>query len=61
MKARKILVSLAALALVAAISIGGTIAYLTSQQTVTNTFSVGNVNVTDGPFCRKTDGLFCRP
>lgn len=46
MKARKILVSLAALALVAAISIGGTIAYLTSQQTVTNTFSVGNVKIT---------------
>ena len=36
MKARKILVSLAALALVAAISIGGTLAYLTQQKTVTN-------------------------
>lgn len=33
MKARKILVSVAALALVAAISIGGTLAYLTSQAT----------------------------
>lgn len=46
MKARKILVSLAALALVAAISIGGTLAYLTSTQSVKNTFTVGNVNIT---------------
>ena len=46
MKARKILVSLAALALVAAISIGGTLAYLTSKATVTNTFTVGNVAIT---------------
>ena len=46
MKARKILVSLAALALVAAISIGGTLAYLTQQKTVTNTFTVGNVTIT---------------
>ena len=45
MKARKILVSLAALALVAAISIGGTLAYLTSTQSVKNTFTVGNVNI----------------
>ena len=47
MKARKILVSLAALALVAAISIGGTLAYLTSQtKEVKNTFTVGNVSIT---------------
>lgn len=46
MKARKILVSLAALALVAAISIGGTLAYLTSNDEVKNTFSVGNVGIT---------------
>ena len=46
MKARKILVSLAALALVAAISIGGTIAYLTSTDKVENTFTVGNVKIT---------------
>ena len=47
MKARKILVSVAALALVAAISIGGTLAYLTSQtKTVKNTFTVGNVKIT---------------
>lgn len=46
MKARKILVSLAALALVAAISIGGTLAYLTSQATVENTFTVGKITIT---------------
>lgn len=46
MKARKILVSLAALALVAAISIGGTLAYLTSTDKVENTFTVGNVSIT---------------
>lgn len=46
MKARKILVSLAALALVAAISIGGTIAYLTSTDEVKNTFTVGKVAIT---------------
>ena len=45
MKARKILVSLAALALVAAISIGGTLAYLTSNDEVVNTFTVGNVAI----------------
>lgn len=47
MKARKILVSVAALALVAAISIGGTLAYLTSKtDTIKNTFTVGNVHIT---------------
>ena len=45
MKARKILVSLAALALVAAISIGGTLAYFTDSKTATNTFTMGNVNI----------------
>lgn len=46
MKARKILVSLAALALVAAISIGGTLAYLTSHDEVKNTFTVGKISIT---------------
>ena len=46
MKARKILVSVAALALVAAISIGGTIAYLTSTDKVENSFTVGKVAIT---------------
>lgn len=65
MKARKILVSLAALALVAAISIGGTLAYLTAQSTVKNTFTVGKIGMTmdealvneDGePVTRNADG-----
>ena len=46
MKARKILVSIAAVALVAAISIGGTLAWLTDKtENVVNTFTVGNVNI----------------
>lgn len=56
MKARKILVSLAALALVAAISIGGTLAYLTSQADVTNTFTVGKVAITMDETAVNTDG-----
>ena len=56
MKARKILVSLAALALVAAISIGGTIAYLTSTKTVTNTFTVGDVKITMDEALVNADG-----
>ena len=56
MKARKILVSLAALALVAAISIGGTLAYLTSKADVTNTFTVGKVAITMDETAVNTDG-----
>lgn len=56
MKARKILVSLAALALVAAISIGGTIAYLTSTDKVENTFTVGKVNIVLDEAKANTDG-----
>ncbi len=56
MKARKILVSLAALALVAAISIGGTIAYLTSTDKVENTFTVGNVAIKLDEAKANTDG-----
>ena len=44
-KAKKILVMVAALALTAAIAVGGTLAYLTSQDAVTNTFTVGNVQI----------------
>lgn len=46
MKARKILAMVMALALTAALAVGGTLAYLTSQDTVTNTFTVGNVAIT---------------
>ena len=56
MKARKILVSLAALALVAAISIGGTLAYLTSKDEVVNTFTVGNVAIKLDEAKANTDG-----
>ena len=56
MKARKILVSLAALALVAAISIGGTLAYLTSTAKVENTFTVGSVKITLDEAKVTTDG-----
>lgn len=56
MKARKILVSLAALALVAAISIGGTLAYLTSKDEVVNSFTVGSVGITLDEAAVDTDG-----
>ena len=46
MKARKILVMVMALALTAALAVGGTLAYLTSTKTVTNTFTVGKVDIT---------------
>ena len=61
MKARKILVSLAALALVAAISIGGTLAYLTNSKTVTNTFTVGNVTIKLDETKTNTDGTPVTP
>lgn len=46
MKARKILAMVMALALTAALAVGGTLAYLKSQDTVTNTFTVGKVDIT---------------
>ena len=61
MKARKILVSLAALALVAAISIGGTIAYLTSTDKVENSFTVGKVAITLDEAQVNTDGTAVAP
>ena len=45
MKARKILAMVAALALTAALAVGGTLAYLTSTDSVQNTFTVGNVQI----------------
>ena len=45
MKARKILAMVMALALTAALAVGGTLAYLTSHDSVTNTFTVGNVQI----------------
>lgn len=56
MKARKILAMVMALALTAALAVGGTLAYLTSQDTVTNTFTVGNVSITMDEAKINTDG-----
>ena len=43
---KKKLMTVLALVLVVAMSVAGTIAYLTSTDTVTNTFTVGNVEIT---------------
>lgn len=44
---KKTILTICALVLVAALSIGGTIAYLTaSTESIVNTFTVGNVNIT---------------
>lgn len=45
MKARKILAMVMALALTAALAVGGTLAYLTSTDEVKNTFTVGDVQI----------------
>lgn len=46
MKMKKVLAMACAMALTAAIAVGGTLAYLTSTDNVTNTFTVGNVAIT---------------
>jgi predicted ribosomally synthesized peptide with SipW-like signal peptide len=47
MKLRKIITLVAALVLVAAVAVGGTLAYLSAQtDEVTNVFTVGNVSIT---------------
>lgn len=43
---KKIALMATSLVLVAALAVGGTLAYLTSHATVTNTFTVGNVAIT---------------
>lgn len=46
MKMRKVLTMVAALALTAALAIGGTLAYLTAKTVpITNTFTVGNIKI----------------
>lgn len=45
MKAKKVLTLILCLVLVAALSVVGTLAYLTSSDTVTNTFSVGRIEI----------------
>lgn len=56
MKMRKILAMVMALALTAALAVGGTLAYLTSHDSVTNTFTVGNVQITLDETDVKPDG-----
>lgn len=43
---KKTLTVIIALVLVVVMSVAGTVAYLTSSDTVTNTFTVGNVEIT---------------
>ena len=57
-KAKKILVMVAALALTAAIAVGGTLAYLTSTDSVKNTFTVGKVAITLDEADVKLDGTY---
>ena len=45
MKLKKILTLMCCAVLLVCISVGATVAYLTSQDTVTNTFTVGNVSI----------------
>ena len=45
MKARKVLAIFACAALLVAATVGATLAYLTDQKSVTNTFTVGNVAI----------------
>jgi predicted ribosomally synthesized peptide with SipW-like signal peptide len=46
MKGKKLILGIAALALVAVISVSATMAYLTSQDEVVNTFTVGKIAIT---------------
>lgn len=45
-KSKKIITGIAAITLVAALGIGGTLAYLTDSEKVTNTFSVADLDIT---------------
>lgn len=45
-KMRKVLLAVCCAALLVCVTIGATVAYLTSKATVTNTFTVGNVKIT---------------
>lgn len=45
-KSKKIITGVAAIALIAALGIGGTMAFLTDSEKATNTFSVGDLDIT---------------
>lgn len=55
---KKVLVTLLCAALLVFASVMGTMAYLTSQDSVTNTFTVGNVAITLDEADVKTDGTY---
>lgn len=57
-KAKKILALLMCAVLLVGASIAGTVAYLTSQDTVTNTFTVGKVEITLDEAAVNTDGEY---
>ena len=45
-KLRRILLTVCSAALLVCVTVGATVAYLTSTETVTNTFTVGKVDIT---------------
>lgn len=56
-KNRKIIIAILSVCLVAALTIGGSIAFLTDKEEVTNTFTVGNLDITlDEPTWEDTSG-----
>ena len=55
-KMRKVLLAVCCAALLVCVTIGATVAYLTSKDTVTNTFTVGNVKITLDEAKVNTDG-----
>lgn len=58
MKLKKILTLMCCAVLLVCISVGATVAYLTSQDTVTNTFTIGNVKITLDEAEVNTDGTY---
>lgn len=49
MKKQKTLLTAISLMLIAALAVGGTLAYLTTQDSKTNNFTIGSFNTEDGP------------
>lgn len=62
-KSKKILTGAAAIALIAAIGIGGTVAFLTDSEKATNTFSIGDLDITltEPKWDDETDGKDMEP
>ena len=56
MNKRKILLLAAVLVMVAVLGIGGTLAYFTDEDTKTNTFTIGNVNIHIDEWMENEDG-----